>query len=189
MNRPTLIQGIGIAVLLTGFAIASDFLLVPVLGRYFAWKATIAVTVAGYLVYLLGKSRRRAGLISLGASCLLLLGWAVLSDATLGTVAVGAAALIGVVRSVMLYSSLFAVGADALLGFLALGMAAWAFSASGSIAMGLWCFFLLHALHALIPSRLAPRDTAQDQSAGRDRFARAHGAAEAAIEALIRRSK
>lgn len=189
MRRPTLIQGIGIAVLLTGLAIAAGFFFNAVFGGYFAAKATLAVTFTAYLTYLIGRGRTRAGRITLTFLCLLLLGWGLLAGTTLASMAAGGAALIWLVRSLTFYSSLIAAGADAFLGVLALGAGAWAFSVSGSTVAGAWCFFLVQALHAFIPSRFGPRDLKQAQDVSGDRFSRAHGAAEAAIEALIRGSK
>lgn len=189
MNRPTLIQGVGTAILISALAFAADRVLNALAGGDPTPKGIAALALAAYLITLAGKNRGRAGGITLGLLCVLLLGLGYLSGATVSGMVVGGAVLIWLVRSMTFYSSLIAAAADALIGLLALGAAAWAVSAGGGVVALLWCFFLVQALHAMIPSRVGPKVTRHRRASGGDRFSRAHGAAETAIEALIRRSR
>ena len=92
--------------------------------------------------------------------------------------------LVWLVRSLYFHSSLLSALAD--LGLVALGLAAavWAAQESGSVALSVWCFFLVQALCTSIPARFPAGGASADGAVPEDRFQRAHQAAEAALRSI-----
>jgi hypothetical protein len=145
-------------------------------------RLLIASLALAYLVYLLRRSEERVGRISvlvlwLAAAAAL---WALHAPPLLYLSA--HLGLLWLVRSLYFHSSLVAALTD--LGLVALGLAAalWASSQTQSIALALWCFFLVQALYVAIPARIAGRG--DGAALAEDRFQTAHRAAEAALRRL-----
>ena len=96
--------------------------------------------------------------------------------------------LIGIVRSLISYSSVFMSILDGALCFLGLGVAAWAYGATGSAFWAIWCFFLSQSLFALIPEQPGrsnkPAGSTPLMETGA--FSAAHKAAEAALRELAK---
>jgi hypothetical protein len=137
----------------------------------------------GYAIYLLMRSPGRVGRVTAiaawGAAAVLI--WLAAPPLTLHLLLhVGALWLL---RSLFFHSSLFSAGADLGLGLLALAAAVWAVVHTGSLLLGIWCFFLVQALFVVIPASLV-RSSAIGRQPGEDPFDHAHRVAEAAVRRL-----
>ena len=154
----------------------------------------IVVLALAYLAYLLASSPSRRGRLVLGlGSAVILLGACVVSPVSVvvGTFAVS---LIWLVRSVLFYHGILPAlwdgGLCTLSAVCALGTAV----TTHRLWLTVWVFFLLQALFIYIPQRFARVSYGQGrgrrQAASRrqeDAFARAHRAAEAALQAMAQR--
>ncbi len=188
MKRPDLIHGILVAALLSLAAPALYHIANLIVPRALALKVVLAVLLCGYVLYLLQLNRARIGNITLGAGTLLaLLGTLLWGVTTPGLVFVGIT-LIWVVRSVIAYSSMVMSLTDGALCLLSLGVAAWAFGATGNIFWAIWCFFLSQSLFTLIPERLGMSNKRSESTAEVSTFSAAHKAAEAALRELARKA-
>jgi hypothetical protein len=93
--------------------------------------------------------------------------------------------ILWLIRSLYFYSSALSALAD--LGLNGLGMAAaiGAITRTGSLFLGIWCFFLVQALFVLIPRNINRKSgTAQDGQQHEDRFQHAYRVAQAALRKL-----
>ena len=89
------------------------------------------------------------------------------------------------IRSLYFYSSALSALAD--LGLNGLGLAAgiWAITHTGSVLLGIWCFFLVQALFVVIPKSIQHKPGATQAShESEDRFQHAYRAAETAVRKL-----
>jgi len=182
MKRPTFLQGVG-------FALAAS------IGGSVAYTALSAVAGGGqlrpvvtgvalaYVLYLLARVPARAGRVTAVAFwCVAALGlW--LTAPPLALFLLAHLGLIWLVRSLYYRSGVLSALADLALGVAALAAGVWAVVHSGSVLLGLWCFFLVQAAFVAIPEgpwRPRPRDAALQD----DGFERAHRVAEAAVRRL-----
>jgi hypothetical protein len=185
-QTPSFGHGIGaaLALSLTGAAVLAA--LTPLVGLGTALRAVIALLGLAYVLYVLGRSGERVGrittivlwvLVAVGA-------WfAALPFVAYVLIHVG---MVWLVRSLYFYSGVLPALADLGLSALGIAFAAWAASRSGSPLLALWCFFLVQALHVLIPTVIAANG---EQPPGPDTdgdrgFNRAQQAAEAAIRRM-----
>lgn len=182
MKRPTFLEGVAVAVAASVFS-AVTFGALTVL---FAGGGVLRVLIAGvsfaYVIYLLARSRERVGRVSA------LTGWLILAAATwfmapsLPIYVIAHVGMIWLIRSLYFHSSPLSALVDLGLNVLSLGAAIWAGVQSGSIALSIWCFFLIQALFVAIPVHWR-RQTHDNSSKpdDEDRFERAHRLAEAAL--------
>jgi hypothetical protein len=93
--------------------------------------------------------------------------------------------LIWLIRSLYFHHSALSSLADLGLTGLALTAAVWALTVTGSLLLGLWCFFLVQALFVTIPGNL-PRKSVAVPSAhdDGDHFQHAHQVAQGALRKL-----
>jgi hypothetical protein len=92
---------------------------------------------------------------------------------------------IWLIRSLYFYSSALSALADLGLNGLSLAAAVWAVTRTGSVFLGVWCFFLVQALFVAIPKRIGRRPgTGQDGHDSEARFQHAYRAAETAVRKL-----
>jgi hypothetical protein len=154
-----------------------------------ALRIVIAALGLGYTLVRLARSHERTGRMVVLASwgAVAVLAW--LFAAPLPFYIAIHAVSIWLVRSLYSYSSLLAAALDFGLGVLSLGAAAWAYSHSASLFLSCWCFFLVQALHTVIPrgnpaALLNPGKSGADKP---DRFSSAHRTAEAALRRLATR--
>lgn len=183
MQRPTLLEGIVVALIISLMISPLGFMLRLWLGGGMGAKAWIVMIAYAYIVYLLIQSPRPAGRTLLaGLSALALLGSLALE--TRGVV-LAAMAVIAGVRACAYSQGLLSAclhGSLCLCGF---GTALWAYWQSGSLLLATWSFFLLQALFVWIPSRLrSPASTTQEEVDGGDSFRKAHQAAQQALARL-----
>ena len=153
-----------------------------------AQKLVIAVLTTAYVFYLLRLHHARIGNIVLGTGTALILIAALLWGMATSTLVFVSITLIWIVRSLITYSSVFMSILDGALCLLGLGVAVWAYGATGSAFWAIWCFFLSQSLFALIPeqpgrSNKPAGSTPLMETGG---FSAAHKAAEAALRELAR---
>jgi hypothetical protein len=183
-SRPTVVEGIGVA-LVGSIAGAGAFaMLSVVLGSLGLFRLLIAVLALGYVLYLLVRSRERVGRVSV------ILVWFALAGANL--ILVGSPllyvvvhlAVIWLVRALYFYQGVLPALMD--LGLMATALLAgvWVGDTTHSLFLSLWCFFLVQALFALIPSSLTRPSGKAAAPAGKDDFERAHRSAQAALRKL-----
>lgn len=155
-----------------------------VVGGSFAFKLVIALLAAAYLGFLLSRSEVKVGrMVASGvwvAAAALILGL-VESPGVYLVLHVG---LIWLIRSLYFHNGLLAALADLGLCALGLAVAVWALAQTGSMLLGIWCFFLLQALFVGI----RPIDSSRKTDQGvfqRAAFERARRDAEKAIQRLV----
>lgn len=183
MKRPTFFEGVGVALA----ASIAGGVLFTVLATLFASGFVLRGLIAGlalvYVLYLLRRSGERVGRLTALAAWLAAASGIWLLGLSPPLYVLAHLGLVWLVRSLYFYSSLISAFAD--LGLLLFGLAAavWALLATGSLGVGLWCFFLVQALFVVIPARIKRR-SAQRTVADADRFQRAYRVAEAAVTKL-----
>lgn len=132
MSRPTFLQGVAVALLLSVVAALLFTLSSTLGGSSGLLRLLIAATVFVYLIYLLRRSRERVGRVSV------LLLWSVVAAVTwfaeppLLLYVTIHAGMIWLIRSLFFYSSIFASLADLGLNVLAIAAALWATLQAGS---------------------------------------------------------
>lgn len=151
MNRPGFIHGVGFALVAALLGEVVFVALAPLLGTFSALLLVIIAASFGYTLYLLRYSGERTGRL------VTLLGWLLVtllsawwSLPLLGYVLLHVA-LIWLVRSLYYHSSVLIALADLGLNLFAIAAMVWATLQSGSLALALWCFFLVQALFVLLP--------------------------------------
>ncbi len=182
-TRPSLAGGIAVALALSVSGAAVFAALGALVGAGTALRAVIALMGFAYVLYLVATSRERIGRISTVALWLLAAAGAWLVPVPLAGYVLIHAGLLWLVRSLYFASGLMTALAE--LGVTALGVAfgVWAASRSGSAWLAFWCFFLVQAFHALVPG-IPGRRADLPEDTGEQAFARAHRAAEAALQRL-----
>ncbi|MGB5473212.1 MAG: hypothetical protein WBQ78_07030 [Gammaproteobacteria bacterium] len=185
MKQPTFPEGVTVAlaaslaggVLYT--ALDTVFPGVPVL------RLLIAAIGLVYVVYLLGRSTERVGRVTAAAAWLLVAGVLWFTHPPLLFYVCVHLCMIWLIRSLYFYSSALSALTD--LGLNGLGLAAgiWAITRTGSVLLGIWCFFLVQALFVFIPKSVSRKPGAgQAGQAVEDRFQHAYRAAETAVRKL-----
>ena len=142
MNRPSLLAGIGVALVASVTAALVFPLLTTLLSPQSAIRLLIAGLSGGYLAYLTGYSNQKTGRMTV------LIGWALVSLGGLvlapGLLSYAAIHLVMIwlIRSLYFYNSLLSALADLGLTGLALAAAIWAWFSAGSLFLMFWCLFL-----------------------------------------------
>jgi len=181
-RKPTLLRGIGVALVLSVGGAALIATLPALVGTSAAIRVVVAVLALAYVLYVLVDSAERTGrtttaVVSAGVA---VAAW--IANPPLGVYVLLHVALIWVVRALYRYSSVLSALADLALTALAAAFAVWAAARTGSAWLALWCFFLVQAFHAWLPETLRGR-VPRDSHRGDD-FERARRAAEAALRRL-----
>jgi hypothetical protein len=182
MKTPTFLEGVAVALAASLVGSAAHTALATVAGGG-VLRPVIAGLALGYLIYLLARSPARVGRVAALAA------WAVM--ATLLWLGAPPLALflllhlgaLWLLRSLFFHSSLVAALGDLGLSLLALAAGVWAVVHTGSLLLGIWCFFLVQALFVVLPSRLA-RPSRDGRRESEDPFDHAHRVAEAAVRRL-----
>lgn len=182
MKRPTFLEGVAVALAASLVGSAAYAALAAVAGGG-VLRLVVAGLALGYLIYLLARAPARVGRVAALAA------WAV--AATLLWLGAPPLALflflhlgaLWLLRSLLFHSSLVAAAGDLGLSLLALAAGVWAVLHTGSLLLGIWCFFLVQALFVVLPSRLA-RPSGDARRATEDPFEHAHRLAEAAVRRL-----
>ncbi len=187
MQRPTLFEGIIVA--LVGSLLLGPLVLLmqTLVGSLLAWKATVVVMTALYIAYLLAQSGRKQGRVTLGLGALAILCGGFVLNVHLSTLLLIALTLIWGIRSFAYSQNLLSAALQGGLCLLGCGAARLLYEHNGSLVLAIWGFFLLQAAFVLIPASLQRQgrsgDT-PDRDAPQDRFARAYHTAEQALHRL-----
>lgn len=151
MARPTVLTGIGMALVSSVAVSPLAMSLTLLLGTALAGKMVVVLLAYAYILYLLASSGRRSGRVTLALiSGGLLLG-AVLWVPRWSSLVYGAVVLLWSVRVCLSSRSILVAGLHGLVCLMGLGASVWAYQHTGSPALAVWCFFLLQALGNAIP--------------------------------------
>jgi hypothetical protein len=184
MQRPTVLEGILVALAASLLSSPLIFVLRLVLGAVLAWKVALVVLAYGYIVYLLARCGRSAGRITLALLSLLVFVASLLLELRWPSLVLVAVGLIWGVRACVYSRSLVPALLHGGLCLLGLGAALWAYAHSGSLALASWSFFLLQAAGVFVPLRLAQQTPEIERAAGEqpvDSFILAYQAAQKAF--------
>lgn len=183
MKRPTLLEGIALALVMSIVGGVVYSALAAYLPAGPALRFLIAAMGLAYAVYLLSRSPARVGRITALAVWVAVAGVLWLAGPSMTLYALVHVGVIWLLRSLYFHSSLLSVLADLGLNGLGLAAALWAALQSGNIFLALWCFFLVQALFVAIPPRVGRKDK-ETQADAQDGFERAYRAAENAVRNL-----
>lgn len=182
MRGPSFLEGVLVALVAALGASVAQVLLTLALPRPAALGLIAAGLGLAYLLYLLGRSRERAGRIVAVIAWVPITGTALALAPDPWTQVLVQAGLIWLVRSLWHQASPLAALLD--LGLILAGLAAalWAALHSGSLFLAVWCLFLVQALFSTIPERVAGRQRGIEAPDPFDLAARAAGSALARID-------
>ncbi len=187
MQRPTLLEGICVA-LVASLTIGP---LIAVLHLGFsavmAWKGALVVVAYTYIVYLLARRGKMPGRTVLALLSLLICLACLVLEVRWPTLALVAMALVAGIRAYAYSQSLVPGLLHAGLCLLGLGAALWTYAHSSSLALASWSFFLVQAIFALLPTRLGQQPHQESHAPGSqevDDFVVAHQAAQKALSRL-----
>ena len=183
MRRPGFFDGVVMAALLAGGAAVSAALFAPLIGFHALARLLVPALGLAYLLYLFSRNAERSGrVVTLASwSAASLIAWWLAPPLQLYLLLHAGA--LWLVRSLYFYSGALPALIDMLLSALAVVALGWALSRTGSVFLGIWCFFLVQALFVAIPRSLAAKPASVTTDDG---FQRAHSAAQAALSQLIR---
>lgn len=184
MKNETLLRGIGLSIILTLAAVPTYSVFIELFDKIFATKLVIVLLAIAYISQLIFGGPKRSGRIVLFTFCVLGFTAALLSKSSVFLLLVVATGLIWSIRSLFRYQSIVCSGIDFALNGLSLGFGLWGFTATGSMIVAIWCFFLAQALSVLIPRRLRPIKNSDRVTSHPDRFSRAQSTAESAIQTM-----
>lgn len=184
MRTPSFFEGVVVAIAasVTGAALftALGFVFPPAL----VLRLLVAGLGLGYVLYLLSRSKERVGRIAVLAL------WFVAATATwlfapsLTLYVLAHLALIWLIRSLYFHAGPLPALVDLGLSGLALAAAVWAATATHSVFLSLWCFFLVQALFVAIPKRMRRKSSGRLECDDKDGFEHAYRVAESAVKKL-----
>lgn len=185
MKQPTFLEGVSVALALS----LAGSILYTAMDTVHPGGPVLRLLIAGmglaYVVYLLNRSPERVGRISAAAAWLLVAGLLWFTEPPLLLYMCMHLGAIWLVRSLYFYSSALSALADMGLNGLGLAASIWAVTRTGSVFLGIWCFFLVQALFVAIPERISRNTGATAAGQGsEDRFLHAYRVAEAAVRKL-----
>jgi hypothetical protein len=180
MNRPTFLEGVGVALAASLSGAAGYTALSAAAGGVGMLRPVVAGLALGYLIYLLARTPVRVGRVAAFlAWCLTAVGlW--LAAPPLALYLLLHVGMLWLIRAVFFHSSLVSALADLALALLALAAGIWALVQTGNLLLGIWCFFLVQAGFVAIPPGPEARRPGHEPSPG-DSFEHAHRIAEAAL--------
>ncbi len=189
MGKTSLLHGILAACLLSAFS-TPLWLGLQWLGGV-GLTGLIAALGLGYIAYLLAASPSRRGRVILGVGSVIILLGTCIVNPTAGVASLLAVGMIWLVRSVLYHSGLFLALWDGALCAVSIICALGTALSTHSLWLTVWVFFLLQALFVCLPQQFAtPRHGRSGRSplGQDDAFARAHRAAEDALQAMAQRA-
>jgi small-conductance mechanosensitive channel len=185
MKRPVFMEGVGVALLATIAGGVLFSVLTTVFVSDFVLRLLIAVTGLFYVLYLLHRSGEKVGRITSISVWLFAAAVVWLMGLSLPLYLMVHLGLVWLIRSLYFYSSLISALADFGLVLFGLASAVWAVLQTGSLSLGVWCFFLVQALFVVIPNtwkRSAKTDTVSKST--EESFQGAYRTAQAALNKL-----
>lgn len=188
MKQPTFLEGVTVALVMSLAGSVSYTALDAVFPGVPVARLLIAGIGLAYIVYLLSRSPERIGQVTAAAAWLLVAGALWFTHPPLLLYVCGHLGAIWLIRSLYFYSSALSALVDLGLNGLGLAAAVTAVTRTGSILLGIWCFFLVQALFVFIPQSVRRRPgsglTGHDVD---DRFQQAYRIAENAVRNLSSR--
>ena len=187
MHRPTLLEGVLVALVLSLSVSPLVVFVQLALGSLLAWKIGVMVLAYTYMCYLLMRSGRRSGRVTLGLLALTILLASIVCNLRFPTILLLCVTLMWAVRSFAYSRSLVSTVLQGGVCVLGCGAALIVYGHSRSLALAIWSFFLVQAAFVLIPAQCIRRSatpggtTLGDTSDG---FGLAYHAAEQALERL-----
>jgi len=185
MKKPTFVHGAMVAAVLAIVGSAFIATVTPFVGFHSVAYLVIPAIAFAYLVYLFRSTEERIGRISV------LTLWSVFAIAmwwfgpTLAVYLLVHVGAIWLVRSLYFYSSVLPSLLDLGLSVFSISAFGWALERTGSVFLGIWCFFLVQALFVLIPKSYSNVNSAKRHITESDRFARAERQANQALHKLF----
>lgn len=185
MKKPTFIHGVFVAAVLAFAASAIIATLTPFVGFNNVVKLLIPGLAFAYLLFLFRSSDERIGRLTT------LVLWGVLATLTwwfsppLGLYLLVHVGAIWLVRSLYFYSGVFPSLIDLGLSALSISAFGWAIERTGSIFLGIWCFFLVQALFVAIPKRIAKRSKRIEPKVDSNGFEQARRQADKALQQIF----
>jgi hypothetical protein len=185
MRQPTFLEGAGVALAIS----LAGGVLYTAMDTVFSGVPVLRLLIAGiglaYVVYLLNRSPERVGRVTAAAAWLVVAGVLWFAHPPLLLYVCIHLGVIWLIRSLYFYSSALPALADLGLNGLGLSAAVWAVTRTGSVLLGIWCFFLVQALFVFIPKSVNRKPgAAQAGHESADRFQHAYHAAETAVRKL-----
>ncbi|MCI0667576.1 MAG: hypothetical protein L0Y43_05935 [Methylococcaceae bacterium] len=185
MNRFSFIEGLGFALFASAFGGLLFFALSPWFAVTFLFKSLVSLIACGYVAYLLIRAPRRTGWLTVMTvwASIAMAGWLFIHS-VLAFLALHVT-MIWLIRSLYFYHSPVAALVDLALCGLGLAAAVGVFRHTGSLALAIWCLFLIQTLVAMIPPDFKRTTRSRTEVLGEsDRFERAHRSAESALRKL-----
>lgn len=185
MKQPAFLEGVAFA-LATSITGSMLMAALPVfLPGSLVLRLVIAGIGLGYILYLILRSRRRIGRITVLAAWMLMAVFSWISGPPLVLYVLIHVLSVWLIRSLYYHTSVLPALADLALNGLGLAAALWAIARTDSMFLAIWSFFLVQALFISIPKSLY-RDSSGNPLGPQhpDRFEHAHGIAEAALRKL-----
>ena len=186
MHRPTLLEGVLVALVLSLSVSPLVVFVQLAIGSLLAWKIGVMVLAYTYMCYLLTRSGRRSGRVTLGLLALTVLLTSLVFNLRFPTILLLCVTLMWAVRSFAYSRSLVSavLQGGCVLGC---GAALIVYGHSGSLALAIWSFFLVQAAFVLIPAQFIRRSATPSGTTlggAPDGFGLAYHAAEQALERL-----
>ena len=190
-RRPTFLREalFGLVLSIVGAAVGSA--LAFVLPDADAMRVTVAGLAFAYLIHILGASREKTGRIAAG------LFWAAMTLAMwywqpgIAIHVLVQVAFLWLARSLYLHGRFVEAMLDLVLAALAVSFGVWAGLRTGSLVLAAWSFFLIQALHVMVPALaerwLESQPPASDSHSGNRSFAEALAAGEEALRRIAAR--
>lgn len=190
MSRPTLLEGVLVALVLSLSVSPLVVLVQLAVGSLLAWKIGLMAVAYTYLCYLLMRSGRKSGRVTLGVLALTVLLAGLVFNVRFSTILLLCVTLIWGMRSCAYSRSLVSTVLQGCVCGLGCGAALMIYGHSGSLALAIWSFFLIQAAFVLIPApglRWPARPPGVTPGGAPDSFGRAYHAAQQALERLTTR--
>jgi hypothetical protein len=187
MHRPTLLEGVLVALVLSLSVSPLVVFVQLALSSLLAWKIGVMVLAYTYMCYLLTRSGGRSGRVTLGLLALTVLLASLVFNLRFPTILLLCVTLIWVVRSFAYSRSLVSTVLQGGVCVLGCGAALIVYGHSRSLALAIWSFFLVQAAFVLIPAQLIRRSTTSSGTtlgSAPDGFGLAYRTAEEALERL-----
>jgi hypothetical protein len=187
MHRPTLLEGILVALVLSLSVSPLVVFVQLAVGSLLAWKIGVMVLAYTYMCYLLTRSGRRSGRVTLGLLALTVLLASIVCNLRLPTILLLCVTLMWAVRSFAYSRSLVSAVLQGVVCVLGCGAALIVYGHSRSLALAIWSFFLVQAAFVLIPTQFIHRSATPSGTplgGAPDGFGLAYRAAEQALERL-----
>src|SRR5215467_9435826 len=150
MHRPTLLEGVLVALVLSLSVSPLVVLVQLATGSLLAWKIVGMVLAYTYMCYLLARSRRRSGRVTLGLLALIVLLASLGFNLRFPTLLLLCVTLMWAVRSFAYSRSLVSAVLQGGVCVLGCGAALMVYGHNGSMALALWSFFLVQAAFVFI---------------------------------------